>query len=125
MNGKTDARTNEARIKQAREIYARKVVPNLEVEDNELVVVIDIHSEDYEIGEDLIEICRCLKDRRPQGDLCGFRLGGGAIDRKGPGGTRACLRKRTLLGCNWEVQHECSYTTRNNERHNGSSICDL
>jgi len=84
MNGKTDARTNEARIKQAREIYARKVVPNLEVEDNELVVVIDIHSEDYEIGEDLIEICRCLKDRRPQGDLCGFRLGGGAIDRTGP-----------------------------------------
>ena len=68
---------------KAREIYMRIIIPTLQEENSEKIVAIDVDSEDFEIGDDLIQIVRALRVRRPHATVCGFRLGGGAIDRIG------------------------------------------
>ena len=79
----TNSADIDEQMHRAREIYNRIVVPTLLEENDEKIVAIDVDSEDFEIGEDLIQICRSLRSRRPNASVCGFRLGGGAIDRFG------------------------------------------
>ena len=83
-------RCSDDQMDKAREIYARVIVPTLQVENPEKIVAIDVETEDYEIGSDLLEICHTLKARRPQANIHGFRLGGGAIDRFGSSRTKDC-----------------------------------
>jgi hypothetical protein len=83
MTGLEGSTNTDEQMLKAREIYKRVVVPTLQDENREKIVAIDVDSEDFEIGGDLIEICRILRSRRPNATVCGFRLGGGAIDRIG------------------------------------------
>lgn len=73
------------RVLKGREIYRRLIDAKVETENYDRLVVFDEETEDFEIGDDLIEICHRLKARQPNTRTFGFRIGGGgrAIDRFG------------------------------------------
>jgi len=73
--------------KKAREVYRRRIDSKLEADNEDRFVVFDLDSEDFEIGDDLIDIVGRLKARHPETRPFGFRIGGGgrAVDRfRGP-----------------------------------------
>lgn len=78
--GNTIPQTAVERMNLAKEIYGRVVRPTLQAEDENLIVAIDIHTEDFEIGADSIEICHRLKSRHADATIVGFRLGIKPID---------------------------------------------
>lgn len=82
------ARTVDARddlLNRAREVYRRRIDPKVEAENDDRFVVFDLDSEDFEIGDDPIEIVARLKSRHPATRPFGFRVGDGgrAVDRFG------------------------------------------
>ena len=83
----TDAHALEQHATRARELYRRLISPTVEAENEDRLVAFDTVSEDFEIGDDLIEMSRRLRDRHPDAEIFGFRVGGGgrAVDRfRGP-----------------------------------------
>jgi len=83
MSQTKQKRASDDQMDKAREIYTRVIVPTLKDENPAKIVAIDVETEDYEIGDDLLAVCQSLKARRPHANIHGFRLGGGAIDRFG------------------------------------------
>jgi len=73
----------DPRVQEAREHYRKLISPEMEAANLDRFVVIDTDSDDFELGDDLIELSRTLRARRPNGRITGFRvgLGGKAIDR--------------------------------------------
>jgi hypothetical protein len=71
------------RVRQAREVYRRLIDPKVEADNEDRFVVFDEATDDFEIGDDLIEIARRLMGRRPNARPFAFRIGGGgrAVDR--------------------------------------------
>ena len=73
----------DPRLQEAREFYKKLISPEVEAANLDRLVVIDTESEDFEIGDDLIELSRRMKSRRPSARIVGFRVGegGGPVDR--------------------------------------------
>ena len=57
----------EERERRALEIYESKIRPLIGPSDERKFVMIDVLSEDYEIGENPIDTARTLRTRRPEG----------------------------------------------------------
>lgn len=74
-------------LARAKEVYRRIIDPKTEAENDDRIVIFDLKSEDYEIGDDqdFVQIVLALKARRPDAEVTGFRIGDGgrAIDRFG------------------------------------------
>jgi hypothetical protein len=74
-------------LARAKEVYRHIIGPEAEAENYDRIVVFDLKSEDYEIGDDesFVQIVRALKARRPDAEVTGFRIGDGGrtIDRFG------------------------------------------
>lgn len=70
---------------RARDIYRRRISPQVEAENDDRYVVIDIDSEDFEIGDDFVEVVHRLKSRHPAAQAFGLRVGDGGrpVDRFG------------------------------------------
>jgi hypothetical protein len=70
---------------RAKEIYRRRISPQMEAENDNRYVVIDVDSEDLEIGDDFIEVVHRLRSRRPAARAFGLRVGNGGrpVDRFG------------------------------------------
>ena len=77
------AEISAAVIGRGHAIYDRRIRPELESENRGQFVAIDVNSEQFEIGDDLIEICRRLRARQPDAQVALIRIGGGGIDRLG------------------------------------------
>jgi hypothetical protein len=71
------------RLAQARQLYRRLISPSLEASNLDRLVAIDERSEDFEIGDDLVDLSRRLRSRHPDARVVGFRVGGGGgpVDR--------------------------------------------
>jgi hypothetical protein len=85
MSPPTDAPALEQHAKQARELYRRLISPEMEAANLDRLVSFDTDSEDFEIGDDLIEVVHRLRARRPTARVFSFRVGGGGgpVDRFG------------------------------------------
>jgi len=85
MTPPTDAVALEQHSKRARELYQRLITPEMEAANHDRLVAFDTDSEDFEIGDDLIDVVHRLKARRPHARVFGFRVGGGGgpVDRFG------------------------------------------
>jgi hypothetical protein len=59
--------TTDEQARLGTTIYAEKVLPLLKPEDDGKFVAIDVHSGDYEVDEDDVEVLRKLRMRRPNG----------------------------------------------------------
>ncbi len=72
-------------LNRARSQYRRLISPELEQMNDGRVVSIDTESDDFEIGDDLIEVVHRLRARRPSAQVFSFRVGGGGgpVDRFG------------------------------------------
>ncbi|HEX4129886.1 MAG TPA: hypothetical protein VHZ24_07575 [Pirellulales bacterium] len=65
------------------EIYQRRVAPTLRTSDTDRFVAIDIDSEDFEIAEVLLDAAERLRERRPDAQIWGERVGHPAVVRIG------------------------------------------
>lgn len=75
----------KAILDRGEEIYGRLIQPVLESKNLGRLVAIDVDSERFEIGDDLLEISRRLREGRLDARIAAFRVenGGGPIDRLG------------------------------------------
>jgi hypothetical protein len=83
MNATKDARALEQIGQQGRELYRRLISPAVEAQHADRLIAFDLVSEDFEIGDDLIDMCRRLRARHPDAEIFGLRIGGGGrpVDR--------------------------------------------
>ena len=58
--------TNEEIARQGDEIYNRLLQGRLEPDQNGKIVAIDVDSEDYEVGTDVLDTADLLRARRPE-----------------------------------------------------------
>lgn len=66
------------------DLYKRLIDSKTEAENEDRLVVFDLDSEDFEIGDDLFEIVNALRSRRPTANVTGCRIGDGVgrpVDR--------------------------------------------
>jgi hypothetical protein len=72
-------------VRRAREVYRRLLSPQAERENYDKLIAFDAQSDDFEIGEDDIEIVRRLRARRPNSMPFVMRVGDGGrpVDRFG------------------------------------------
>jgi len=72
---------------RAKAVYRRLIDRKTEEENNDQIIVFDLNSEDFEVGDDrdFVQMVLALKARRPDAEVTGFRIGDGgrAIDRFG------------------------------------------
>jgi hypothetical protein len=75
--------TGEGRRRRAKEVYGRRITAQLEAENADRYVALDLNTEDFEIGDDFIEVVHRLKGRRPDAQVFSFRVGDGGrpVDR--------------------------------------------
>ncbi len=66
-----------------RAIYEERILPILGPEDKGRVVVIDVHTGDFEIAGNHLEAALRLKERRPNSFTWGERVGYPAVHRLG------------------------------------------
>ena len=72
---------------KAEAIYDRLIRPSLEVANVGRLVAIDVDSEDFEIGDDLLTISDRLRERRPGAQVGAIRIGVGPVYQLGWRGT--------------------------------------
>jgi hypothetical protein len=77
-------------LERGQPIYDRLIRPKLEAEHRGRLVGIDVESEQYEIGDDTLEVCDRLRSRRPNALIALIRIGGGPVDRIGYSPPRGC-----------------------------------
>ena len=68
---------------RGRAIYKERILPTLGPEDKGRVVVIDVHSGDYEIAGTHLDAALRLKERRPNAFTWGERVGYPAVHSLG------------------------------------------
>lgn len=66
-------------VLQGEEIYNRLLRPRLEPDQNGKIVAIDVDSEDYEIGTDVLDTAHRLRGRRPNAEVYLMRVGDVAL----------------------------------------------
>ena len=67
--------TNEEIAQQGEEIYNRLLRARLEPDQNGKIVAIDVDSEDYEVGTDVLETADRLRVMHPDAQLYFLRVG--------------------------------------------------
>jgi hypothetical protein len=72
---------------RAEAIYDRLIRPTLEGANIGKLIAIDVNSEEFEIGDDLITISDRLRERRPDAEIGAIRIGIGPVYRLGWRGT--------------------------------------
>ena len=75
MNRRVRRYSQEEIARRGQEIYARVVRPTLSEADIGKFVEVDIESEDYEMGQDLIKVAHRLLERRPDAQMWLERVG--------------------------------------------------
>jgi hypothetical protein len=75
MNRRERRYSKEETARRGREIYARVVRPTLTEADVGKFVVVDIESEDFELGTDILTTAHRLFERRPDAQNWGERVG--------------------------------------------------
>ena len=75
MNRRVRRYSQEEIARRGQEIYARVVRPTLSEADIGKFVEVDIESEDYEMGQDLIKAAHRLLERRPDAQMWLERVG--------------------------------------------------
>jgi len=83
--------SGEPLSQRARDVYRCRISPQVEVENDDRYVVVDVDSEDFENGDDFVEVLHRLKSRHPAAQAFGLRAGGGGrpVDRLGAFGHAA------------------------------------
>lgn len=67
---------------RAKVIYDRDIRATVETDSNRgKVIVVDVESGDFEIGQVPIELTRKLRGRRPNGLFCALRIGADSVYR--------------------------------------------
>lgn len=75
MNRRVRRYSQEELARRGQEIYARVVRPTLSEADIGKFVEVDIESEDYEVGQDIIKVAHRLLERRPDAQMWLERVG--------------------------------------------------
>lgn len=70
-------------LDRAQEIYNRLIKPTLEAGNVGRLVAIDVDSEDFEIGDEVLPLSFRLQGRRPNAQIGTLKIGGGAVRRIG------------------------------------------
>ena len=65
--------------RKAEEFYARALKAKLEPEHIGRVVVVDVTSDDYQIGDSILSATKPLRERRPNGAFFALRIGSDAM----------------------------------------------
>ncbi len=73
--------TNEEIARQGDEIYNRLLQGRLEPDQNGKIVAIDVDSEDYEVGTDVLDTADLLRARRPSAQVYLLRVGDRVLHR--------------------------------------------
>jgi hypothetical protein len=68
---------------KARQIYDEVVRPKVEAENTGRLVAIDVNSELYEVGDEVLEVTDRLRARRPDATIGVLRIGEEAVYRIG------------------------------------------
>ena len=67
---------------RAKVIYDRDIRASVETDSNRgKVIVLDVESGDFEIGQIPIDLTRKLRSRRPNGLFCALRIGADSVYR--------------------------------------------
>jgi hypothetical protein len=66
-------------IEKGDEIYNRRIRPKVEAANMGRLVAIDVNTEDFEIGDEVMDISRRLLDRKPDAEIATLRIGGGPV----------------------------------------------
>jgi hypothetical protein len=71
--------TKEEIARRGEAIYENQIRPHVEAEFNGKILVIDIESGDYEIGDTTLAAADLLKSRRPDAEIYVMRIGYDAV----------------------------------------------
>jgi hypothetical protein len=70
-------------IEKGEEIYNRRIRPKIEAANMGRLVAIDVNTEDFEIGDEVMDVSRRLLDRKPDAEIATLRIGGGPVYQLG------------------------------------------
>jgi hypothetical protein len=70
-------------MSKARAIYDRRLRPGLEADNMGRLVAIDVDTEDYEVGDEVLEVTDRLRARKPNATIGILRFGDIAVYRIG------------------------------------------
>jgi hypothetical protein len=70
-------------VEKGEEIYNRRIRPNLEAVNKGRLVAIDVNSEQFEIGDEVMEVSQRLLHRLPDAVIATLRIGGAPVYRIG------------------------------------------
>lgn len=87
MKSAEDERAAKDTMDKAEAIYRRLIQPTLEASNIGRLVAIDVDSEQFEIGDDLITISDRLRERCPAAQIGALRIGVGPVYKLGWRGT--------------------------------------
>jgi hypothetical protein len=73
--------TNEEVARRGDEIYNRLLRARLEPDQNGKIIAIDVDSEDYEVGTDVLDVAHRLRARRPDALIYFLRVGDRVLHR--------------------------------------------
>ena len=79
----SETHSAEAVMDKARQIYDRLIRPDLEAKNMGRLVAIDVNSEEYELGDEVLEVTGRLRARRPDATIGLIRFGDVAVYRLG------------------------------------------
>jgi hypothetical protein len=71
-------------IRRGEEIYKRRIQADFETANLGRLVGIDVFSEEFEIGDNSLDITLRIRHRAPSALIALLRIGGGAVDKIGP-----------------------------------------
>lgn len=75
---------NAAEIdRRAQELYETRIRADVEPGNRGRFIAIDVHSGDYEVGEDRLSMAKSLVSRRPNATIGMLRIGYPAVGRMG------------------------------------------
>jgi hypothetical protein len=75
--------SDEEIVRRAEGIYERQIRPKVEVGNKGKIVVVDVATSDYELGDDAIELARRLQARNPAAVPSALRVGFPALGKLG------------------------------------------
>jgi hypothetical protein len=75
--------SREEFARRGTEIYERDIRPKVEADNYGKVVAIDIETGEYAIGDTILEAAHSIRDRKPDAQLWGVRVGHRAMHRLG------------------------------------------
>ena len=65
------------------DVYENVIRPKLSPEDHGRFVAVDIDSQDFEVGDNELDICHRLRDRQPEAQIWMVRVGSRYVHRFG------------------------------------------